>query len=78
MYKVYLLECGDGTIYTGITTDTERRFKEHKDGKGAHYTRVHGVRAVVYQEECADRSSALMREAEIKKLSRKEKLNLVK
>lgn len=77
MYFVYLLECEDKTIYTGITTDVKRRFKEHQEGKGGHFTRARKVKKVLYTEEHTDRSSALKREAAIKKLSRKEKLKLV-
>ena len=78
MYKVYLLECRDGTIYTGITTDVLRRFQEHKEGKGAHYTRVRGVVKLLYVEECGDRGNAQKREAEIKKWDRQKKFEFVK
>jgi putative endonuclease len=78
MYYVYLLKCADGTIYTGITTDVQRRFEEHKGGKGAHYTRVKKAVKILYTEEHADRSSASKREAEIKKLTRNQKLDLVR
>jgi putative endonuclease len=77
MYTVYLLECVDGTIYTGIATDVIRRFEEHKAGKGASYTRSHKPKQILYTEECLDRSSALKREAEIKKLPRSAKILLV-
>lgn len=77
MYKVYLLECADHSIYTGITTDVERRFEEHRSGKGAHYTKVKKVLRILYVEECVDRSSALKREAEIKKMPKAKKLDLV-
>lgn len=76
-YVVYILECSDGTFYTGITTDLGRRFAEHKDGVGSRYTRAHGVRKVVYVERCVDRSDASKREAAIKSLSRKEKEALI-
>lgn len=77
VYFVYILQCNDGTLYTGMTTDVQRRFREHKEGKGGNYTRTHGAEKMVYVEECADRSSALKREAAIKKLSRVEKLRLI-
>ena len=77
MYFVYLLECVGDTIYTGIATDVIRRFEEHKTGKGASYTRSHKPIRILYTEECSDRSSALKREGEIKKLSRDAKLLLV-
>ena len=78
MYHVYLLECEDGSIYTGITTDVSRRFEEHRSGKGGHFTRSKKVKKVLYTEEQVDRSSALKREAEIKKLPRPKKLELVR
>lgn len=78
MYFVYLIECNDGSLYTGITTDVERRFKEHKAGKGAEYTRMKGVVKVVYTETQPDRSSATKRESQIKRWPRKRKLALSK
>ena len=78
MYFVYLIQCEGGSIYTGITTDIKRRFKEHQDKVGGHYTRAHKVEKILYTEECQTRSEALKREAEIKKLSRGKKLELVK
>ncbi len=77
MYLVYLIECEDGSLYTGITTDIERRFAEHKDGTGGHYTRSKKVVRVVYTEPHPDRSSASKREAEIKSWRRDKKLALV-
>ncbi|MSU74778.1 GIY-YIG nuclease family protein [Candidatus Kaiserbacteria bacterium] len=77
LYFVYLLECEDGSLYTGITTDVERRFIEHKSGTGSHFTRAKKARSIVYTEQYPDRSSALKREAEIKKLSREQKLALI-
>ena len=78
MYFVYLIQCEGGSIYTGITTDIKRRFKEHQDKVGGHYTRAHNVEKILYSEECQTRSEALKREAEIKKLSRGKKLELIK
>ena len=78
MYFVYILECDDGSLYTGITTDVARRFGEHKDKKGGHYTRSREVVRIAHTEEHPDRSSALKREAEIKRWSRERKLELVK
>ena len=78
MYFVYLIGCKDGTIYTGITTDIQRRFKEHSLGKGGAYTRSKKVKKVLYTEEYKDRSSALKRESEIKGWHREKKLNLIK
>jgi putative endonuclease len=77
-YFVYLLECADKTIYTGITTDVARRFVEHKNKIGSHYTASHGARKIIYTEECASRSEALKREAEIKKWPRGKKVAFVK
>lgn len=76
-YFVYLLECADKSIYTGITTDVERRFAEHKNINGSHYTRAHGARRILHTEKYPTRSAALRREAEIKRWSRKKKLGLV-
>jgi putative endonuclease len=78
MYFVYIIRCKDKSLYTGITTDLKRRFTEHKAGKGGHYTSAKGVVKVVYSEKHPNRSKASKREAEIKKLKRKEKLELIK
>ena len=74
---VYILRCGDGTLYTGSTSDVERRAAAHAGGRGAKYTRGRGPIAVVYREECPDKGAALRREAAIKKLKRPDKLNLI-
>jgi len=76
MYVVYLILCGDDTIYTGITTDVKRRFDEHKQGVGARYTRARKVKKLLYTEKAVSRSAALIREVEIKKLSRSQKIVL--
>ncbi len=76
MYYVYLLRCVDATIYTGITTDVARRFKEHQDGSGARYTRAHMPEKILYAEPCATRSAALKREAEIKRWPKEKKMRL--
>lgn len=76
-WYLYILRCGDGTLYTGITTDVEKRFAQHCSGKGAKYTRGRGPLELVYREECDDHSQALKREWEIKKLSRQEKMRLI-
>ena len=72
-----MLRCGDGTLYTGITTDVEKRFEAHSSGKGAKYTRGRGPLELVYQEICGCHSDALKREIEIKALTREDKLNLI-
>ena len=77
MWFVYMLRCRDGSIYTGCTDHVERRWTVHQSGKGAKYTRSRLPVELVYQEAVEDRSAALRREAAIKKLTRKEKLNLV-
>ena len=76
-YWLYILRCGDGSLYTGITTDVERRLALHRSGKGAKYTRGRGPLTVVYREEQPDKSAALRREAAVKKLTREEKLALI-
>ena len=73
---VYLLQCADGTLYTGITNDLERRMAEHEAGRGAKYTKGRGPLQLVYQEICGDRGTASKREIEIKSLDRKSKLLL--
>ncbi len=77
MYFVYILQCSDATLYAGITTDVARRLKEHKEGKGGHYTRSRGAKKMLYSEKHPTRSAALRREAAIKKLTRKNKLALL-
>ncbi len=76
-YSVYILECGDGSLYTGITNDLPKRLRAHEEGKGAKYTRSHLPVKLVYTEECPDKGSALRRELAIKALSREEKLDLI-
>jgi len=77
MDYVYLLRCADGSLYTGWTTDPQHRLKMHNAGMGAKYTKSRRPVEMVYCEKCDDKSSALRREAEIKKLSRKEKLLMI-
>ena len=76
-WYLYILRCRDGTLYTGITTDVERRFEAHRSGKGAKYTRGRGPLELVYREECGTHSHALRREVQIKKLSREQKQALI-
>ena len=75
-WGVYILRCGDGTLYTGATDDFDRRLAAHRCGKGAKYTRGRGPLTPIYWEACADMSAALQREYAIKRLSRAEKLLL--
>ena len=77
MYFVYLIECSDKSIYTGVTTDVTRRFNEHKTGIGSHYTRSKQVVKVLYTEQFKTRSEALKREAKIKGWRREKKVALV-
>ena len=76
-HAVYVLECGDGSLYTGYTTDLERRLREHERGDGAKYTRGRTPLEVVHVERYDSRSAAMSREYEIKQLSRAEKKQLV-
>lgn len=77
-WKLYILRCGDGSLYTGITTDVEARFAQHNAGKGAKYTRGRGPLELVYSEECGTHSDALKRELAVKALPRVQKLELLK
>ena len=77
MYYVYLIECSDKSIYTGITTDIQRRFNEHKNKKGGHYTSSKKVVRILHTEQYKNRSGALRREAEIKSWRREKKLDLI-
>jgi putative endonuclease len=78
-YFVYILECNDGSLYTGIAKDVQKRLDEHNNSdKGAKYTKVRRPVKLVYQESAEDRSSASKREYEIKKFTRAKKLELIK
>ncbi len=80
-WMVYIVRCSDDSLYTGVTTDAERRVNEHNGqgakGKGAKYTRVRRPVSLVYSECCNDRSDACKRESAIKKMSRNQKLSLL-
>ena len=77
-YTVYILCCSDGTLYTGITTDLERRIDEHNHStKGAKYTRNRRPVSLVYSETCKDKRAASKREYAIKKLTRTQKEALI-
>ena len=75
---VYIIKCSDGSLYTGITNNLQRRVLLHGQGKGGKYTRGRGPFRLIYKEQCKDRSFASKREIAIKKLGHLEKLNLVK
>ena len=77
-WYLYILRCKDNTLYTGITTDVEKRLEAHRVGKGAKYTRGRAPLELIYRENCENHSEALKREAQIKRLSRQEKELLVK
>ena len=77
-WYVYILRCGDGSLYTGITNHLENRLKAHENGTAAKYTRGRAPFRMIYQEQCIGRSTASKRESEIKRLSHNEKLALSK
>ncbi len=76
-WQVYIILCADDSLYTGITTDVRRRFRQHLAGTGAKYFRGHSPREIVYLEDGHDRSSASRREAKIKKLRAEDKRRLI-
>ena len=77
-YTLYILQCADGSLYTGITTDMERRLAEHNGSLlGARYTSVRRPVILVYQKAYRNRSQASIEESRVKKLSRAEKLELI-
>ena len=76
-WYLYILRCGDGTLYTGITTDVEKRLEQHRSGKGAKYTRGRAPLELVYREVCGNHSQALKREYAVKALNRVQKQNLI-
>ena len=73
IWYLYILRCCDGTLYTGITTDVEKRLETHRSGKGAKYTRGRGPLELVYRETCGSHSDALKREMAVKRLTRTQK-----
>ncbi len=74
---IYILECADQTLYTGITTDIQRRFQQHEQGQGAKYTKGRTPLKLLYTEKARNRSEASKREAEIKTMSKQEKRELI-
>ncbi len=76
-FYCYILECADGSFYTGWSTDPKRRLNQHNHGSGSRYTRSHRPVRLVYVEECADRSAAMKRERAIKALPRVRKKRLI-
>lgn len=75
---VYILECRNNSLYTGITNDLEKRLQVHRAGKGSKFIRAFKVRRLVYKEPCVNKSKALKREWQIKALTRLEKLELIR
>lgn len=78
MNYTYIIRCSDNTLYTGWTNNLEKRIKDHSNGKGAKYTRGKGPVELAYYEEFETKEEALKREMAIKKLSRQQKLQLIK
>ena len=74
---VYILNCADGTLYTGITNDLDRRIKAHNAGTASKYTRVRRPVSIVYSEEVETKGDALRRELQIKRLTRSEKMAII-
>ena len=77
IWYLYILRCKDDTLYTGITTDVEKRLEAHRSGRGAKYTRGRAPLELVYRETCGSHSYALKREHQIKVLSREDKQKLI-
>lgn len=78
MWYVYILLCRDGSFYTGCTDNPERRYSEHKDGRGGHYTSGHKPVKLLYIEQWPSKSEALKREAQIKGWSHLKKIKILK
>ena len=77
-WELYILRCGDGTLYTGIARDADKRLAMHRSGKGAKYTRGRGPLTLCYRETCPDHGTALRREYAVKQLTREEKELLIR
>lgn len=75
-WVLYILECKDGSLYTGITDDLQRRLAAHRAGKGAKYTKGRSPLTLRYLERCEDHSQALRKEIQVKRLTRLQKLKL--
>lgn len=74
---LYILRCGDGSLYTGITVNIADRLEKHRSGKGAKYTKGRGPLELVYQEKCGSHSHALKREYAMKQITKSEKEKLI-
>ena len=77
VWSLYILGCSDGSFYTGVTTDIDRRLQMHQKGTASRYTRTRRPVVLVYQEECGTRSQSLARECAVKSLSRQRKEELI-
>ncbi len=77
MWYLYILKCGDGSLYTGVTPDLQRRIKSHNDGSGGRYTRCRLPVSLIYSESYSTKSEALKRELQVKGWSKKKKLALI-
>jgi putative endonuclease len=77
MWYVYIIQCSDGSLYTGVTTDISRRVKAHNEKSGGSYTRIRAPVKLVYQEPAQNQSTALKREAQIKRWTKEKKLALI-
>lgn len=77
VWVLYILECQDGSFYTGVTTDIDRRLREHQEGTASRYTRTRRPVVLAYREECGIRSLALARECVVKSMSRERKEKLI-
>ena len=77
IWFLYILECCDGSFYTGVTTDIDRRLREHQEGTASRYTRTRRPVVLAYREECGNRSTSLARECAVKSLSRRRKEELI-
>ncbi|NMA63180.1 MAG: GIY-YIG nuclease family protein [Syntrophomonadaceae bacterium] len=77
-YYVYIVRCSDGSLYTGSTNNLPARVEKHNRGEGARYTRGRRPVTLVYSESAASKSDALKREIQIKKMTRADKLSLIK
>ena len=75
VWSVYILECNDGSFYTGTTNDLDKRMETHAEGKGSKYVRQKGFRKLLRSKECLNQSDACKAECEIKKLDRRDKLS---
>ncbi len=77
VWSLYILECSDGSFYTGVSTDIDRRLREHEKGTASRYTRTRRPVVLLYREECGSRASSLARECAVKSMSRQTKKKLI-